>query len=230
VQASVPAHTSRILEIGCGSGALAKQLQDLGHEVIAIDRSLEVVEGAQRLGVDARQALFPDFEEGPFDVVLFTRSLHHIRPLAPALDQARHLLKPSGLLVVEDFAYSDRSEFTRAWFYRLLRLLESCNVLLPAEQTIGRELLKAGDVTSVWQKYAYRINTGAEVLQAITERFKVLKVNLAPYLYRYASEMVSDDEHGGHIIASLLELEKRTGAEVDHFLIGRRFVAKPLES
>jgi hypothetical protein len=55
-------------------------------------------------------------------------------------------------------------------------------------------------------------------------------MNLAPYLYRYASEMVSDDEHGGHIIASLLELEKRTGAEVDHFLIGRRFVAKPLES
>ena len=227
VRASVPSHTSRILEVGCGSGELAKQLHDLGHKVIAIDPSIEAIEGAQRLGVDARQARFPDFEDEPFDVILFTRSLHHIRPLAPALEQAHRLLKPSGLLVVEDFAYSERSEFTGAWIYRLLRLLESCNVLLPAERSIGRQLLTAGDVISLWATHAHEINTGPEILQAITERFKVLEVKPAPYLYRYAAEMVSDDEQGGQIIACLLDLEKRTGAEVEHFLIGRRLVAKP---
>ncbi len=227
VQASLPSHASRILEIGCGSGQLAKQLHDLGHRVIAIDSSLEAIERAQRLGVDARHATFPDFEDEPFDVVLFTRSLHHMRPLAPALDQARRLLKPSGLLVVEDFAYSDRSAFTGDWFYLMLKLLESCNVLLTAEHAIGRDLLTAGDGISLWREYAHRINTGPEILQAVTERFKVLEVKLAPYLYRYASEMVADDEHGGQIIATLLDLEKRTGAEVEHFLIGRRFVAKP---
>lgn len=229
VRASLPSHTSRILEIGCGSGELAKQLHDLGHKVVAIDAWREAVERAQRLGVDARQARFPDFEDEAFDVILFTRSLHHIRPLAPALDQARHLLKPSGLLVVEDFAYSDRSEFTGAWFYRVLRILESCNVLLPAEHSIGRELLTAGDSLSLWRKHAHKINSGPEVLQAITERFKVLEVKLVPYLYRYVAAMVSDDEHGGQIIACLLDLEKETGAEVEHFLIGRRLVAKPKE-
>lgn len=46
-------------------------VQDL-HEVVAIDSSTEGIEHAKRLGVDARVADFPDFEEEPFDVILFT--------------------------------------------------------------------------------------------------------------------------------------------------------------
>ena len=226
VRASIPSNTSRILEVGCGNGELAKQLHNLGHEVIAIDSSAKAIEDAQRLGIDARKADFPDFEETPFDVIIFTRSLHHIRPLASALDQAYRLLKPAGLLVVEDFAYGDTSEFTAAWYYRLLKLLESCNVLLPAADSFGRKLLSAGGDISLWRNHIHEMNTALEVLQAIGERFKVLEAKLAPYLYRYTSAMVLDDERGGQIISCVLELEKKTGAEIEHFLIGRRFVAK----
>jgi len=42
--------------------------------------------------------------------------------------------------------------------------------------------------------------------------------------------MVLDDERGGQIISCVLELEKKTGAEIEHFLIGRRFVAKTEKS
>jgi SAM-dependent methyltransferase len=226
VRESIRSNASRILEVGCGSGELAKQLHNLGHEVIAIDSSIKSIENAQRLGIDARQADFPAFEEEPFDLVLFTRSLHHIRPLAPALDQASRLLKPEGLLVVEDFAYSETSEFTAAWFYRLLKLLESCDALLPAEESFGRKLLVGGGDISLWRDHVHEINTAQEVLQAIGERFTVLEVKPAPYLYRYTSAMVSDDERGGQIISCLLELEKKTGAEIEGFLVGRRFVAR----
>jgi SAM-dependent methyltransferase len=225
IQERTPSKPTRILEVGCGSGKLAKHLNDLGHEVIAIDSSAKAIEDARQLGVDARQADFPAFEEEPFDLILFTRSLHHIRPLHSALDQAKHLLKPEGLLVVEDFAYSDTSEFTAAWFYGLLKLLESCDVLLPAEGSFGRKLLAGGGDISLWRAHVHEINTASEVLQAISKQFKVLETKPAPYLYRYASAMVSDDERGGRIISGVLELEEKTGLEIEHFLIGRRFVA-----
>jgi 2-polyprenyl-3-methyl-5-hydroxy-6-metoxy-1,4-benzoquinol methylase len=223
---SVPFRGARVLEVGCGNGELANKLRNLGYEVIAIDSSERNIEDARRLGVDARVAEFPDFEEDRFDVILFTRSLHHIRPLQPALNQAHHLIKPSGLMVVEDFAYSDTNEYTAAWFYRTLKLLEACGVLLPAEDSFGRKLLKGGGDISLWRDHVHEINTAQEVLDAIGQCFEVLKMKLAPYLYRYASQMVQDDDRGGRIVSRLLELEKETGSRIDHFLIGRRFVAQ----
>ena len=223
---SIPSQKLRILEVGCGRGALAQQLQNLGHEVIALDSSSQAIEAAKLLGIDARVANYPDFAANPFDVILFTRSLHHIRPLKPAVDQAYQLLKPVGLLVVEDFAFNDTGEYSAIWFYRLLRLLESCNALLSAEHSFGRKLLTGNGELSLWRKHVHEINTAQEVLQAIDEHFEILQTKSAPYLYRYVSDMVSPDEQGGQIIASVLGLEKQTGVESEGFLIGRRFVAR----
>jgi len=216
----------RILEVGCGSGAVAKQIQNLGYEIIALDSSVKAIDAAKELGIDARIANFPDFAEAPFDVILFTRSLHHIRPLKSALERAHQLLKPTGLLIVEDFAFNDTSEYTAAWFYRLLKLLDSCDVLLPAEDSFGRKLLKGGGEFSLWHEHTHEINTAQEVLQAIGEHFEILQTTSAAYLYRYVSAMVEEDERGGQIISDVLELEKQTGLESEQFLIGRRFVAR----
>jgi SAM-dependent methyltransferase len=223
---SVPFRRPRVLEVGCGSGELSNKLRNLGHQVIAIDSSEKNIDDARRLGVDARVADFPDFEEDRFDGILFTRSLHHIRPLKPAINQAHHLIKPAGLIVVEDFAYSDTNEHTAAWFYRTLKLLEACGALLPAEDSFGRRLLKRGGDISLWRDHVHEINTAREVLDAIGECFEVLEMKLAPYLYRYASQMVQDDEQGGRIISHLLGLEKETGSKIEDFLVGRRFVAQ----
>src|SRR5258708_18040881 len=76
-----------ILEIGCGNGEVARRIQEFGHAVIALDSSQEAVETSKRLGVDARWAEFPRFDEAPFDAIVFTRSFHHIRSRGPAIDQ-----------------------------------------------------------------------------------------------------------------------------------------------
>lgn len=95
----------RILEVGCGSGALAARLQADGHTVVALDTSEEAVHKAQQRGVDAYQAEWPDFNADEFDVVLFTRSLHHIHALDAAVQRAAELLIPGGLIVLEEFDF-----------------------------------------------------------------------------------------------------------------------------
>jgi trans-aconitate methyltransferase len=49
-----PRPRERILDLGCGDGALTRRLVEAGCEVVAIDSSADQVEAARRLGLDAR--------------------------------------------------------------------------------------------------------------------------------------------------------------------------------
>jgi SAM-dependent methyltransferase len=224
---SAGAGRPRVLEVGCGGGELARELAALGREVVAVDSSPESVAAARALGVDARVAAFPDFDdETPFDCVLFTRSLHHIRPVAPAVERARQLLRPRGLLVVEDFAFGDASERTARWFHELLRLLDACGALAPAPESFGRRLLEGGGSLALWREHAHEINTAAEVFDAVRARFTISDARPAPYLYRYVAALAPDDARGGRLVSHALELETLSGAGDPDFLLGRRIVAR----
>jgi SAM-dependent methyltransferase len=74
IQRSFPAGARRVLEIGCGSGELAASLLQDRVWLVAIDNDADLIAAAQGLGVDARIAAWPNFENGQFDAVLFTRN------------------------------------------------------------------------------------------------------------------------------------------------------------
>ena len=120
---------SRILDAGCGAGELALKLKETGHRVTGLDVETEEVEKALALGVEARQADFLQFEGGPFDAIVFSFSLHHVFPLAGALEHAERLLVPGGLLLAEEFAWDEIDESTARWFYEMWSLLETCGVV-----------------------------------------------------------------------------------------------------
>ena len=48
-----PQPSDRILDLGCGDGALPKKLVERGYEVVAVDASAPQVEAARTLGLDA---------------------------------------------------------------------------------------------------------------------------------------------------------------------------------
>lgn len=103
VRAHLPDRGARLLEVGCGDGRLAAALQRRGVRVLALDQSAAAVRAARARGVTCVRADFLAFEHAPFDVLLFTRSLHHLQPLDEAVARARRLLVPGGRLLVEDF-------------------------------------------------------------------------------------------------------------------------------
>lgn len=108
----------RVLDVGCGRGELAKRLRASGHDVVGVDTSEEAIRTARRAGIDARVAEWPKFDEAPFDVVIFSRSLHHMAQLDAAVARARELLKPGGKIIVEDFAVDEIHPLAAEWVYQ----------------------------------------------------------------------------------------------------------------
>ena len=89
---------SRILDVGCGDGALLKSLARLGmtdltgvDPLIGQDRSIG---GIRLIGGTLSEVT------GKFDVITFHHSLEHIHLPQTALSQARELLAPAGRILV----------------------------------------------------------------------------------------------------------------------------------
>ncbi|MGD0076678.1 MAG: methyltransferase domain-containing protein, partial [Candidatus Binataceae bacterium] len=75
-----PKRGERILDLGCGDGALTEKLAATGAIVVGVDGSGEMVAAARARGLDARvmdgQALEFDHE---FDAVLSNAAIHWMR-------------------------------------------------------------------------------------------------------------------------------------------------------
>jgi ubiquinone/menaquinone biosynthesis C-methylase UbiE len=96
----------RILDAGCGSGALFAALRDRGAIVSGFDKSAGMLELARRrLGDDADLqvadlgGLLP-FTDDTFDDVTASLVLHYLEDWGPALAELRRVLKPGGRLIV----------------------------------------------------------------------------------------------------------------------------------
>jgi SAM-dependent methyltransferase len=110
VLAHVSPAPARVLEVGCGRGDLANALASFGHDVTAIDPE------APRGKIFRRIALEEFAEPGPFDAVLASRSLHHVRDLVAAVDKIAGLLVPKGPVIVNEHAWERLDESTARWY------------------------------------------------------------------------------------------------------------------
>ena len=93
---------SDVLEVGCGTGAMAERVNALpGVTLVAIDWSEHFAELARARGVDARQGdiCYLPFEDDSFDVVYAGWMLYHVRDLDRALAEVRRVLRPGGTFV-----------------------------------------------------------------------------------------------------------------------------------
>ena len=102
VQLLAPMPGERILDLGCGDGALSVRLRDAGAEVLGVDGSPDMVAAARALGLAAEivdgHALNFDAE---FDAVFSNAALHWMtRPEAVIAGVAR-ALRPGGRFVGE---------------------------------------------------------------------------------------------------------------------------------
>ena len=97
-----PQPGERILDVGCGDGALTAKLAAMGCSVVGIDPSQSMVDAAKALGVDARVADVRQLAfDGVFDAVFSNAVLHWVREPEAAARCMRKALKPGGRLAAE---------------------------------------------------------------------------------------------------------------------------------
>jgi len=97
-----PAPGERVLDLGCGDGALTQKIAEAGAAVIGVDASGDFLSTARRRGLDARemdgQALTFHAE---FDAVFSNAALHWMTKPEAVLAGVARALKPGGRFVAE---------------------------------------------------------------------------------------------------------------------------------
>ena len=226
IRRSLPESARRLLEIGCGSGELAASLLQNGISLIAIDNDADSIAAARALGVDAHVATWPDFDDGLFDAILFTRSLHHMHPLNQAVRRAADTLVLGGRLIVEDFAYETADEKTLQWFADLIDQLDGADLLLKEDDFLST-IRSRTEMVEMWREhYESGLHTAAMVFAEIQSVFGEVQCEEAPYYFRYLSGAIVSTAARDKILQDLAEQEAELIAKGTIVALGRRFVAE----
>jgi trans-aconitate methyltransferase len=97
-----PKAGERILDLGCGDGALTLKLKTMGCEVLGVDASPELILAAQALGLDARLMDGQELSfQQEFDAVFSNAALHWMKDSDAVIQGVWNALKPSGRFVGE---------------------------------------------------------------------------------------------------------------------------------
>jgi trans-aconitate methyltransferase len=98
-----PQAGERILDLGCGDGALTEKLIECGATVVGVDASAELVAAARERGIDARLADAQALTfAGEFDAVFSNAAMHWMkRDPDGVLAGVARALKPGGRFVAE---------------------------------------------------------------------------------------------------------------------------------
>ena len=99
-----PGPDARILEVGCGGGALLSFLEDRGHSATGVDILEEAVRLASQAAPSSR-VIRSDAGELPFDAGSFDRLLshhlvEHLDDLPGALEEWRRVLVPGAVMAI----------------------------------------------------------------------------------------------------------------------------------
>ncbi|MFC6792453.1 class I SAM-dependent methyltransferase [Methylobacterium komagatae] len=133
-----------LLDIGCGTGSLARALTGEGAAVTGIDPGQDALAKARKAVPAARfetaSAEALPFPDGTFDGAVMLNSLHHVPDPAKALKEAARVLRPGcRLVVVEPLASGT--------FFDALKPIEDETEIRAAAQAAIAETVAQGRVS-----------------------------------------------------------------------------------
>jgi len=92
---------TKILDVGCGTGANLDFLQSQGYQADGIDKSEIALSFCRQRGLKVRQSLTNqlDYTDNSFDLVMALDVLEHIANEQETLKEIKRVLKPGGIFV-----------------------------------------------------------------------------------------------------------------------------------
>jgi SAM-dependent methyltransferase len=170
VRSHLPDPPARLLEVGCGEGELTTALAVAGFDVLGIDPAAPQGKLFRRITLEELE------EPGGFDGVIAARSLHHIRDLDAALDKIAALLRPGGVILVEEFVWDRLDQPTLEWLHERRRALAASG---EGETPGSIEALR-----EEWDAEHLGLHGDARLRRGLASRFEERVFVRTPYLYR----------------------------------------------
>jgi len=167
----LPPPPARVLDVGCGQGELTTALAVAGYDVLGIDPLAPQGDRFRRIRLEDLEA-----DEGPFDAVVASQSLHHIRDLDHALEGIVALLRPGGMLVLDEHGWDLADEKTLDWLYNQQRALAAAGY---GEGPASLEALRRE-----WEAEHLGLHGFETLRAAVAERFEEREFAPTAFLYR----------------------------------------------
>ena len=144
-----PGPGERILDLGCGDGALTARIAAAGATVVGVDAGPDMVAAARARGLDARVADALDLPfEAEFDAVFSNAALHWMRRPDAVIAGVARALKSGGRFVAEMGGHGNVAAITVALILALDRRgLDGAARIpwyFPSAADYGRRLEQAG--------------------------------------------------------------------------------------
>jgi len=186
---SLPA-PARVLEVGCGSGTLARDLAALGYEVTALTDIEEEWQTARALPQQQAHCELQRLEDfAPperFDILLFQQSAQYYDPLL-LLSRANAWLADGGQLLIADEFLLDDSVIhpePRPLLSNFLRLAERCGFRVERQRELGRQVAPGLRLFAQWldthrQIVCEQLDLQPEVLDTLHAQLLSLADNYA---------------------------------------------------
>jgi GT2 family glycosyltransferase/SAM-dependent methyltransferase len=221
--------STRMLSIGCGAGALERELYRLNafEQCDAMDISAAALEvartEAQALGASSIRYLLCDIEQSSlphsyYDAVWFNGSLHHIRELEQVCQRVCSSLKPGGWLFFNEYVGANHFAFDeqqRAAIRHAFGLIPEHLRRSFVTGSFGQvqEIVPLPDPLEVIKVDPSEAVRSADILDVVREHFDIHALNLSGgsllqfLLHGIAGNFRQDDPQSICVLQMLFDIE-----------------------
>jgi SAM-dependent methyltransferase len=189
VRDQAPPPPATVVEIGCGPlGGFVPMLRSAGYDAVGVDT--EAPEGAEYHRTGIEEFAPP----GSVDLVVASRSLHHVADLNEVADRLVGMLVPGGTAVVLEWAWERFDEATARWCFEHLPPTDDDPNWLHRRREAWLESGRP------WEEYLTEwatddgLHTGETVLAALQVRLRTVAADLGAYYFPGLDGVTEEDE------------------------------------
>jgi SAM-dependent methyltransferase len=189
VHGNAPPPPATAVEIGCGPlGGFVPMLRSAGYDAVGVDT--EAPEGPEY-----RQTGIEEFASpGAVDLVVASRSLHHVSDLDDVADRMVAMLAPGGTVIVLEWAWERFDDATARWCFDRLPPAGDDPNWLHRRQESWRESGKPWDTYLAEWAADDGLHPGEAVLAALRARLGTGTADVGAYYFPGLAGVSEDDE------------------------------------